>query len=270
MWGCLRNSLRTSMSPMARHKFPQNEVFAQAGGLKRAAKPLLRGLCALFTAAGLSHTALAQQTAENTATPKNLSAATLLPAPVSPTNSDFTLTIPETGSKHMLDLNLDFDSLGCLAGEQNCLRDEAPLDMGFSTSISKKGKKGLDLELVPSASMRFDDDSRSAVVGAVVRIGEDLRSKDVSSNTWYVFAGADAEALSYTPESASALTRGEFGLSDRIIIGDAQAGVGYRIGAADVSLGYFRREISTLNGSLGTEGFSKTEDAAALSFTWKR
>ncbi len=183
---------------------------------------------------------------------------------------DFKLKMPKADATRMLDLNLDFDSIGCLVGEQNCLRDAAPVDMGFSTSIGKKSEKGLDLELVPTASMRFDDESRSAVVGAVVRIGEDLRSKDVNSNTWYVFAGADAEALSYTPESATALTRGEFGLSDRIIIGDAQAGVGYRIGSADVSLGYFRREISSLNDTLGTEGFSKTEDAAALSFTWKR
>jgi len=121
----------------------------------------------------------------------------------------------------MLDLNLDFDSIGCLVGEQNCLRDDGLVDVGFSKSLTKKSKKGLDVELVPTASMRFDDDGRSAAVGAVVRIGEDLRSKEVASNTWYVFAGADAEALSYSPESATALTRGEFGLSDRIIIGDS-------------------------------------------------
>lgn len=258
------------MSPLGRHKFPQIEVFTQAF---RKEKWVASGLRALFSIAlmtGLSQNSLAQQTSATPNGSKSLSAATLLPSSTAPINSDFNLKMPEKGSKHMLDLNLDFDSIGCLVGEQNCLRDEAPVDMGFSTSLSKNSKKGLDLELVPTASMRFDDDSRSAVVGAVVRIGEDLRSREVSSNTWYVFAGADAEALSYTPESAAALTRGEFGLSDRIIIGDAQAGVGYRIGSADVSLGYFRREISTLNGSLGTEGFSKTEDAAALSFTWKR
>ena len=178
--------------------------------------------------------------------------------------------MPETRSTRILDLNLDFDSIGCLVGEQNCLRDIAPVDVGFSKSLKKNSKSGLDVELVPTASVRFDDDSRSAVVGAVVRIGDDLRSNHVASNTWYIFAGADAEALSYSPESITGLTRGEFGLSDRIIIGDAQAGVGYRIGSADVSLGYFRREVSTLNDSAGTEGFSKTEDAAALSFTWKR
>ena len=258
------------MTRLARHIFPQNEAFELACSSKRQSfLRLSRVLAAAFIAVS-SQAAYAQQSPEQTTTVKSLSAATLPPLSSSSVNPDFNLKMPKTGSKHMLDLHLDFDSIGCLVGEQNCLRDDAPVDMGFSTSISKKSKKGLDLELVPTASMRFDDESRSAVVGAVVRIGEDLRSKDVSSNTWYVFAGADAEALSYSPESASSLTRGEFGLSDRIIIGDAQAGVGYRIGAADVSLGYFRREVSTLSGSLGTDSFSRTEDAAALSFTWKR
>ncbi len=186
---------------------------------------------------------------------------------------DFTLKTPSPSTR-LLDLNLDMESVSCLAGEQSCLQSKAPLNMKFSKSISKKSKKGLDVELVPSASVHFDDDGQSAVVGAVVRIGEDLRAKDVASNTWYIFAGADAEALSYSPGSSKQLRQGQFGgqfgLNERIIIGDAQAGIGYRIGSADVSLGYVRREISTLNGTLGSEGFSKTEDAAALSFTWKR
>jgi len=40
------------------------------------------------------------------------------------------------------------------------------------------------------------------------------------------------------------LTSGQFHLQDRIIVGDAQAGVGYRIGDADVSLSYMRREAT--------------------------
>lgn len=263
------------MAHMGRHYRPHNEAKQTGCGPKPASVPAARAILALsalaLTFTVSSQAAFAQQTGEKTSLAlPSVAATTILPPQNAQATQDFNFNMPEAVSTRMLDLNLDFDSIGCLVGEQNCLRDEAPIDLGFSTSLSKNSKKGLDLELVPTASMRFDDDSRSAVVGAVVRIGEDLRSKDVASNTWYVFAGADAEALSYSPESAAALTRGEFGLSDRIIIGDAQAGVGYRIGSADVSLGYFRREVSTLGGSLGTEGFSKTEDAAALSFTWKR
>lgn len=261
------------MTHMGRHILPQNEDKRAS----LAAKPrVLRSICvfpaiALSLALGSGFAAAEEQDEQ-----ASLASTPVVSDEIAPKNPNvtvkpnFNLQMPQTSSTRMLDLNLDFDSIGCLVGEQNCLRDDGPVDVGFSKSLTKKSKKGLDVELVPTASMRFDDDGRSAAVGAVVRIGEDLRSKDVASNTWYVFAGADAEALSYSPESATALTRGEFGLSDRIIIGDAQAGVGYRIGSADVSLGYFRREISTLNDSLSPDGFSKSEDAAALSFTWKR
>lgn len=183
---------------------------------------------------------------------------------------EFSLQLSPTKTTRLLDLNLEFDSLGCLAGEQKCLTHDNPVNVGFSKSISKKNKKGLDVELVPTASLHIDDEGRSAALGAVVRIGDDLRANNVDSNTWYVFAGADAEALSYDSETRSAISRGEFGLSDNMLIGDAQAGVGYRMGAADVSLGYIRREVTSLDGGLSGEGFSRTEDAAALSFTWKR
>jgi len=110
----------------------------------------------------------------------------------------------------------------------------------------------------------LDEDRRSVSCLA------DLRSKDLSSNTWYVFAGADAEALAYSPDRSTRGITSDFMLQDRIIIGDAQAGIGYRVGDADVSLGYFRREINSFNDNPGSSGFSSTEDAAALSFTWKR
>ena len=264
------------MTRLGRHKSPLKEVSSQGGEAKpmafTRARACLATVLSSFTLFATTQAALAddqESQASLAATP--VVTTDILPSSQSSApKPNFNLQMPPTSSTRMLDLNLDFDSIGCLVGEQNCLRDDGLVDVGFSKSLTKKSKKGLDVELVPTASMRFDDDGRSAAVGAVVRIGEDLRSKEVASNTWYVFAGADAEALSYSPESATALTRGEFGLSDRIIIGDAQAGVGYRIGSADVSLGYFRREVSTLNDSLGSDGFSKTEDAAALSFTWKR
>lgn len=260
------------MTLLGRHILPQKEANERASNGNFAANTFLRGILGLSTV--FLTMILASQSASAQLQSEKVSAAT---SPVSAIDilsttqsSNFKLQMPETRSTRLLDLNLDFESIGCLVSEQNCLRDTGPVDVAFSKRLKKNSKKGLDVELVPTASVRFDDDSRSAVVGAVVRIGEDLRSKDVASNTWYIFAGADAEALSYSPESLTGLTRGEFGLSERVIIGDAQAGVGYRIGSADVSLGYFRREVSTLNDSAGTEGFSKTEDAAALSFTWKR
>jgi hypothetical protein len=85
-----------------------------------------------------------------------------------------------------------------------------------------------------------------------------------------MFAGADAEAVTYSPTSVKRLTRGNLHYQDKVIVGDAQAGVGYRMGDADVSLGYFRREISSFGREVDSNGVSFTEDAAALSFTWRR
>lgn len=169
--------------------------------------------------------------------------------------------------------NLDFSGSGCFTNDPSCsdARFESS-EIGYSTpSYLKLNSKGLGIELTPSASLRFDDDQSSTVVGALVKIGDDLRrDSEFNNNTWYFFAGADAEALTYRPNSASGLTRGNFNLQDRIIVGDAQAGVGYRIGDADLSLSYMRREVSGFSSSNTSDDVSFKEDAATLSFTWRR
>jgi hypothetical protein len=159
---------------------------------------------------------------------------------------------------------LDVSDPDCLSGVGRCERRSDRLSLGLSEYITAKQGSGIDLVLRPHASFRYDEDSSSAIVGAVVEIGEDLRrGSDMKTNTWYFFAGADAEALTYSPDGMRQLSSGQFHLQDRIIVGDAQAGLGYRIGDADVSLSYLRREANA-------EGFSYNEEAAALSFTWKR
>ncbi len=159
---------------------------------------------------------------------------------------------------------LDLSNPNCLTRSSNCDRRSNSVDMEISKYITAKQDSGIDLVMRPRASFRFDDDSSSALVSAVVEIGEDLRrGSEFGANTWYLFAGADAEALTYSPDGIRQLSSGRFHLQDRIIVGDVQAGLGYRIGDADVSLSYLRREANA-------EGFSYNEDAAALSFTWKR
>jgi len=158
---------------------------------------------------------------------------------------------------------LDLGSSSCASGGEGCLRRD-DVNLGLSDTFRRRSESGLDLTLTPRASVRFNDEISSTAVGAVIEIGEDLREgSEFKSNTWYFFAGADAEALTYSPNSVGRITSGEFHLQDRIIVGDAQAGLGYRIGDADVSLTYMRREAST-------EEFKFTEEGAALSFTWKR
>ena len=160
---------------------------------------------------------------------------------------------------------LDLSDTACLSGTATCAPRSERLGIGVTKPISIRDKDdGIDLVLRPRANLRFNDDSSSALVGAVVEIGEDLRrGSDLPSKTWYLFAGADAEALTFSPDGLTKLNSGQFHLQDRIIVGDAQAGLGYRIGDADLSLSYMRREANA-------EGISYNEDAAALSFTWKR
>lgn len=160
---------------------------------------------------------------------------------------------------------LDLGGQPCLGTAVECSANEARrIDFGYAKNITAGKRNGFNLQLTPHGGLRIDDDSQSALVGALVRIGDNLRDEaGEKSNAWYLFAGADAEALSYTPNSVRSLTSGDFHLQNRIIIGDAQAGVGYRIGDADLALTYYKRQAKA-------ENYRYDEDAAALSITWKR
>ncbi len=160
---------------------------------------------------------------------------------------------------------LDLGGQPCLGTAGECRANVTRrIDIGYAKNITKGKLDGFNLQLTPHGSFRVDDDSKSALVGALVRIGDNLREgADKKSNTWYFFAGADAEALTYTPGSVRRLTSGNFALQDQIIIGDAQAGLGYRIGDADLALTYYKRQAKA-------ENYSYDEDAASLSVTWKR
>ncbi|MEP6343866.1 MAG: hypothetical protein ABJ275_11185 [Maricaulaceae bacterium] len=168
-------------------------------------------------------------------------------------------------------LSTDFSATNCLAGQTLCGPRFDNVGVNLSTKFNADKPGGIDLQLIPRASLSFGDEHSSALVGAVVKIGEDLRDIDPDdSNKWYLFAGADAEALTYSTQGASRLTAGQFNLQDRIIVGDAQAGFGYKIGDADISLAYIRRDVNSYGLEPGDAAISYTEDAAALSLTWRR
>jgi len=160
----------------------------------------------------------------------------------------------------------DLDSGGqlCLRTTEDCNVSDERLGLGFTRDFEKDGL-GLDLALSPRAGVSFDDQSSSALVGALVKIGDNLQNNpQINPNTWYFFAGADAQAMTYTPgqQDYGITDGGRFALRDSIIVGDAQAGLAYRLGDADLSLTYLRREARA-------ENYKFEEDAAALSFTWR-
>ena len=165
----------------------------------------------------------------------------------------------------------DFSATNCLANQTLCGPRFDSVGVNLSKKFNADKPGGIDLQLIPRAALNFGDEHSSALVGAVVKIGEDLRDIDpTDTNKWYLFAGADAEALTYSSQGASRLTGGQFNLQDRIIVGDAQAGFGYKIGDADISLAYIRRDVNSFGLEPGDAAVSYTEDAAALSLTWRR
>ncbi len=173
--------------------------------------------------------------------------------------------MPNTDNINSSVFKLDLGGQPCLGTALECNANEThKIDLGYAKNITTGKKNGFNLQLTPHGGLRINDDSQSALVGALVRIGDNLREDSgKKSNAWYLFAGADAEALTYTPNSVRSLTSGDFHLQDQIIIGDAQAGLGYRIGDADLALTYYKRQAKA-------ENYSYDEDAAALSITWKR
>jgi len=86
--------------------------------------------------------------------------------------------------------NFTDSDAGCFSSDAFCLTDKKDLnrlDVGYSKqNFLSLNSSGLDLELTPSASVHFDDESQSAVVGAILRIGDDLREgANFDKNTWY-------------------------------------------------------------------------------------
>ena len=170
------------------------------------------------------------------------------------------------------DITADFSASNCFAGQEFCrsqFDNGVGLDVSKAINTDKPG--GIDLQLIPRASLNFGDEHSSALVGAVVKIGEDLRELDPNDKTrWYLFAGADAEAVTFSTKGQSRLTASQFNLQDRIIVGDAQAGFGYKIGDADIALTYIRRDVNSFGLEPGDSAVSYRENAAALSLTWRR
>ncbi|HFB54389.1 MAG TPA: DUF2219 family protein, partial [Hellea balneolensis] len=161
--------------------------------------------------------------------------------------------------------NLDAAGQICGGTSDECQANEPQrIDVGFAKNITHGKANGFNFQLTPRARLRFDENSESAMVGALVRIGDNLREGSTSkSNAWYLFAGADAQTINYSPNTTERLSSSGFHLQDRVLVNDAQLGVGYRIGTADFAVTYFKRQTSASD-------FNFDEDAAALSITWKR
>lgn len=118
------------------------------------------------------------------------------------------------------------------------------LTFDYALSIAGAGA-GLDLDVEPRARLLTGGDVSGAGAGALVRLGQNFSEprRRWQIPGWYVFAGADAQALTWKidrrmgPEDA-------LRFEEKMMVGDAQAGVAFRVGLADIAFGFVHREIS--------------------------
>ncbi len=147
-------------------------------------------------------------------------------------------------------------------------------DMSFGMSIAATGvQTGLafDVGLAPRLAFRESGELRGRRLGGELRLGQGLGLADSgkSPEGWYVFVGADGEALVWDAdmERLGVNSFSDMQMTDQLTVGDLQAGVSIQRAGGELSLSYIRREIefSDRNRSL-----SDSEDFAGITFTMRR
>lgn len=130
---------------------------------------------------------------------------------------------------------------------------------------------GLELELgiAPRISIAREGALETQRFGGEVRIGQnfDKRGELDPDSGWYLFAGADGEALVWEPDDTGTVSINDMALRDKVTVGDMQAGVSFQRGQGQLSLSYIRREVEYRERNLGA---SEHEDFAGISFTLRR
>lgn len=141
-------------------------------------------------------------------------------------------------------------------------------ELAISASDTRTGL-GFDVAAVPRLSVREEGAFRQQSVGGEIRIGQnfDQRGEDVDAGSWYLFAGADGEALVYEPGGERNFTN-RMALRDQVTVGDMQAGVSFERGGGQLSLSYIHREVEY--NERGLKGRREAEDFAGVSFTVRR
>lgn len=151
-----------------------------------------------------------------------------------------------------------------LRGERDRPRN---LAVRYQTGMdSPGGSRGLDVGLTPRAGLGMGEAGPAVEAGATLRIGRYLRDETGSRPAWWFFAGADRQALLYNPGQGLNM-RSAVAFEPYAMVGDAQAGVAMRMGPADLSVAYVRRETTY---SLPHQSWDTNEDFAAFSLTMRR
>ncbi|WP_269715334.1 lipid A-modifier LpxR family protein [Caulobacter sp. NIBR2454] len=136
---------------------------------------------------------------------------------------------------------------------------DVTLTRGWPAALAFSAGK-LDIDVSPHAAIGFGDSGNSAEAGAMLRVGKDLEDRvdnalgsvglrDGSSfgdkGRWYLFAAASGRAVGMNMlQGAGGWERAGWSTdATSRLVGDAQAGVAWRKGAMQASVGYVSRKI---------------------------
>jgi hypothetical protein len=117
-------------------------------------------------------------------------------------------------------------------------------------------------DLAARLALRAEKDDWRVSIGARADLGDRFTPDfgEGAPDGWYVFVAADAQAMSFSflgkREDSSSVQ-----LEDMRLLGDAQAGVGKRLGGGDLAIGYVTREISHM-------GAERQENWVGLTYGW--
>jgi hypothetical protein len=165
------------------------------------------------------------------------------------------------------------------------LRDvDVTVTRGWPAAVSLKGRT-FALDVTPHAGVGFGGAGGSAEAGATVRLGKKKNMGDRVNDAlgvregdeafgdrgrWYIFAAASGRAVGLNMLRGQNGDWTRAGLSQDVtsrLIGDSQAGVAWRRGPMQASLGYIHREIKAKEGIMGLA--TQKDDVVALSFSLK-
>lgn len=143
-------------------------------------------------------------------------------------------------------------------------------ELSFDASAEVTGL-GVDVQVAPRARIQRDvAGGNTARTGAELRVGQgladrDLRGKQASLPDWYLFVGADDEALVWN--FADSLAMPGASLRDQATVGDLQAGVAWKTFGGQASFGLVQRTLK-FGDQTGDRDVREKEHFAAFSFTY--
>ncbi|MEL7129897.1 MAG: lipid A-modifier LpxR family protein [Pseudomonadota bacterium] len=150
-------------------------------------------------------------------------------------------------------------------------RDGVNAELAFSAPSEFTGLN-VDIGVAPRATIQSEGDFSVRRIGAEFRLGQDIdqRGNPGALPSWYVFAGADGEAVIFNNGAADGLGLGLVNgvqLHDQVTVGDIHAGLSVHRYGTNFSFSYIRREVEYRDNA---RRFDQNEDFGGITVSWRR